>query len=359
MDIANAQVSLVALRHNLRLLKQAAPNSKTLVVIKANAYGHGMLEVAETLADLADGFAVARTPEALALRQAGIQSYILALEGFFDAGEAQALVQHQVAAVVHSEQQLALLESLSFAQPLDTWLKLDTGMHRLGFLAEQFHALFPGIKHHPNIQQPLKLISHFACADELDHPLTLQQIDLFTSLSSGLGGECSLANSAGVLLWPQSHFDWNRPGISLYGISPQVDNCGADFGLVPAMTLQSNLIAVRQHSKGESVGYGATWQATQDTRLGVVAMGYGDGYPRSAPNGTPVWLNSRMVPIVGRVSMDMLCVDLGPNSQDKVGDRVVLWGPELPVEQVAKAVGTIAYELVTKLTSRVRLTYTK
>jgi alanine racemase len=359
MDIANAQVSLVALRHNLRLLKQAAPNSKTLVVIKANAYGHGMLEVAETLADLADGFAVARTPEALALRQAGIQSYILALEGFFDAGEAQALVQHQVAAVVHSEQQLALLESLSFAQPLDTWLKLDTGMHRLGFLAEQFHALLPGIKHHPNIQQPLKLISHFACADELDHPLTLQQIDLFTSLSSGLGGECSLANSAGVLLWPQSHFDWNRPGISLYGISPQVDNCGADFGLVPAMTLQSNLIAVRQHSKGESVGYGATWQATQDTRLGVVAMGYGDGYPRSAPNGTPVWLNGRMVPIVGRVSMDMLCVDLGLNSQDKVGDRVVLWGPELPVEQVAKAVGTIAYELVTKLTSRVRLTYTK
>ncbi|MDO6686959.1 MULTISPECIES: alanine racemase [unclassified Agarivorans] len=359
MNIANALVSLSALRHNFSVLKQRAPNSKILVVIKANAYGHGMLEVAQGLADIADGFAVARTKEALALRQAGIVAPILALEGFFDSQEAQSLAEHNIATVIHSEQQLALIEPLKLAKPLDTWVKLDTGMHRLGLLPEQFKALLPRLKSCTNIQANLKLISHFACADDVEHPLTPQQIKCFETLKAELNAECSLANSAGVLLWPQAHSDWNRPGISLYGISPQNHNSGADFGLIPAMTLQSNLIAVREHPQGESVGYGATWHAEQNTKLGVVAMGYGDGYPRSAPNGTPVWLNGRIVPIVGRVSMDMLCVDLGIDSQDQVGDRVVLWGPELPAERIAEAVDTIAYELVTKLTSRVRLSYTQ
>ncbi|MEE1675512.1 alanine racemase [Agarivorans aestuarii] len=358
MEIANAHVSLSALKHNYAVLKQRAPSSKILVVIKANAYGHGMLQVAEALAELADGFAVARSKEAIALRKAGIDSHILVLEGFFDGAEAQALAKHNVATVIHSEQQLEVVEGLSLVRALDTWIKLDTGMHRLGLLPKQFTSLLPRIRACQNIQSPFKLISHFACADEVEHPLTLQQITAFNGLSKELDVECSLANSAGILLWPEAHAHWNRPGISIYGISPQVDNSGVDFGLIPAMTLQTNLIAVREHPKGESVGYGATWQAERDTRLGVVAMGYGDGYPRSAPNGTPVWLNGRLVPIVGRVSMDMLCVDLGPDCEDEVGDKVILWGPELPVETIAKAVGTIAYELVTKLTSRVRITYT-
>ncbi|UPW17897.1 alanine racemase [Agarivorans sp. TSD2052] len=359
MNIANAAVSLSALQHNLAALRALAPASKVLVVIKANAYGHGMLQVAKCLQQYADGFAVARTNEALTLRQAGINSKLLVLEGFFDEAEALILASNDISTVIHSEQQLIQLETLRLPNPLDTWIKLDTGMHRLGLLPEQFTALMPRIEACHNIQTKPTFISHFACADEIEHPLNRKQIAEFNDLCEGYDVEASLANSAGILLWPDSHKDWNRPGISIYGISPQIDNTGKDLNLLPVMTLQSNLIAVREHPKGETVGYGATWQAEQDTRLGVVAMGYGDGYPRSAPSGTPVWVNGRLVPIVGRVSMDMLCVDLGAKATDSVGDRVVLWGAELPVETVAKAVGTIAYELVTKLTSRVRLSYIK
>ncbi|WP_432467210.1 alanine racemase [Agarivorans sp. Z349TD_8] len=359
MNIVKAFVSLSALQHNFLVLKQRAPHSKILAVIKANAYGHGMLEIAQALRDLTDGFAVARAEEALTLRAAGIESKILALEGFFDEKQAQEFAEQNISCVIHSEQQLAVLEQISLPQALDCWLKLDTGMHRLGFLPQQFKQLLPRILACPNIFPDYKLISHLACADDLEHPLTRRQIHSFSELSSGLDCERSIAHSAGILLWPQTHADWNRPGIALYGISPQVDTQGADFNLQAVMTLQSQLIAVREQPKGESVGYGANWYAEQNTQLGVVAMGYGDGYPRCAPNGTPVWVNGRVVPVVGRVSMDMLCVDLGPEACDQVGDKVVLWGAELPVETVAAAVGSSAYELVTKLSSRVQLSYVR
>lgn len=356
MDVAQALVSRAALRHNLKQLRSYSPQSKMMAVVKANAYGHGVEAVVNTLTE-ADGYGVARASEAVALREAGVTKPLLVLEGFFSAEEALQLSQHGVAVALHSEEQLRCLEQSRLPAPLEVWVKIDTGMHRLGLLPEQWRDLLPRIQACRNIQQPVKLMSHFACADEPEHPLNRQQQACFDEQQGELALETSFANSAGILFHPQSHGSWNRPGIALYGISPQVDSFGRDFKLIPAMTMQSTVIAVREHPKGGSVGYGASWQSEHATRLGVVAMGYGDGYPRTAPSGTPVWVNGREVPIVGRVSMDMLCVELGPEAQDRPGDRVVLWGPELPAEKVAASIGTIAYELVTNHTQRVALRY--
>jgi alanine racemase len=232
-------------------------------------------------------------------------------------------------------------------------------MHRLGVRPEQFDELASRLKACPNVAKPLRYMSHFGCADELDSEITSQQIELFNSLTQGCHGERSLAASAGLLAWPHSHLDWVRPGIIMYGVSPFGDKTAQDLGYQPAMTLKSHLIAVREVKKGESVGYGGAWTSERDTKVGVIAVGYGDGYPRGAPNGTPVWVNGRKVPIAGRVSMDMLTVDLGPDAKDKVSDEAILWGKELPVEEVAHHIGTIAYELVTKLTPRVEMEYSK
>jgi alanine racemase len=243
------------------------------------------------------------------------------------------------------------------ARPVPVWMKLDTGMHRLGVRPEHAEAFYQRLSACRNVVQPVNIMSHFSRADEPGSDATLKQMQCFEQFARGKPGQRSIAASGGTLLWPDAHNDWVRPGIILYGVSPMEDANGSQFDLQPAMTLKSNLIAVREHKAGESVGYGGTWVSEGDTRLGVVAMGYGDGYPRSAPSGTPVWLNGREVPIVGRVSMDMMSVDLGPNATDKVGDEVVLWGQELPVERIAECTGISAYELITKLTQRVAMEY--
>lgn len=356
MNITYAVIDLNALQQNLQSLQQTAPGSKVLAVVKANAYGHGMVKVAETLQDV-HAFGVARLNEALILRDAGIKKPIVLLEGFFNNSDLHTLVAKNLQSVVHSEQQVDAILKADLAKPLQVWLKLDTGMHRLGFPPEQFDSVYQRLQNSKNIQQPINLITHFNCADELDNPITALQIKLFKQHIKNNSGLNSLANSAATLAWPEAHSDIIRPGIALYGVSPFADKSAEDFQLKPVMTLKSRLIAVREHHAGDSVGYGANWTAKQDTKLGVVAVGYGDGYPRMAPEGTPVLVNGRLVPIVGRVSMDMLTVDLGLNSSDQVGDDVTLWGEGLPATQVAKHIGTIAYELVTKLTSRVALQY--
>ncbi|MGB0894907.1 MAG: alanine racemase [Parashewanella sp.] len=347
-----AEVSCRALQMNLARLKQIAPQSKVMAVVKANGYGHGLLNVANCLSD-ADGFGLARLQEALMLRNGGISQKLLLLEGVFHAKELPLLVEHKIETVVHHESQLEMLEQAKLITPVTVWLKLDSGMHRLGFLPDEFHHVYQRLLACDNVAKPIHLMTHFACSDEPDNPLTAQQTQLFSSLTTELAGETSLANSAATLYWKQAHGDWIRPGIALYGVSPVIGDLGQRHQLTPAMALKSELIAVRQHKAGESVGYGAYWTAKQDTQLGVVAIGYGDGYPRNAPEGTPVLINGRRVPIVGRVSMDMLTVDLGADAQDKVGDEATLWGKDLPVEEVAECIGTIAYELVTKLTPRV------
>ena len=356
MQAVTAQINTQALKHNLEVVRAQAPGAKVVAVVKANAYGHDLLTVARTLHD-ADAYAVARIEEALTLRSGGIVKPVIMLEGFFSADDLPVLAANNLQTAVHSWEQLEALEQADLPQPIRAWMKLDTGMHRLGVRPEEVPAFYARLAQCKNVVQPFNLMTHFSCADELDNPATREQIELFNRLASNHLGECALANSAAVLAWKDAHADWVRPGIMLYGISPFPDRIGADHGLQPVMTLKSNLIAVRDAKAGESVGYSANWTAERDTRLGVVAMGYGDGYPRMAPNGTPVLVNGRLVPIAGRVSMDMMTVDLGPNARDAVGDEVILWGDGLPVERVAEVVGTIPYELVLKLTSRVNLDF--
>ncbi len=356
MKAATALINSQALRHNLQVVREQAPTAKVVAVVKANAYGHGLLAVAKTLKE-ADAYAVARVEEALTLRSGGIVKPVILLEGFFSADDLPVLAANNLQTAVHSWEQLAALEQAELPQPIRAWVKFDTGMHRLGVRPEEAEAFLQRLANCKNVIQPFNAMTHFSCADELDNPATQEQIALFKALTEGLAGEFALSNSAGVLAWTEAHADWVRPGIMLYGISPFVDKVGADHGLLPVMTLKSTLIAVRRAKAGEKVGYSANWTTPRDTWLGVVAMGYGDGYPRMAPNGTPVLINGRLVPTAGRVSMDMMTVDLGPDAVDKVGDEVTLWGEGLPVEQVANYVGTIPYELITKLTPRILMEF--
>ena len=353
---AIACVDLSALQHNLLRVKQQAPNSKVMAVVKANGYGHGLRHVAQHAID-SDAFGVARIEEALQLRACGLVKPILLLEGFYSSGDLPVLVTNNIQTVVHCEEQLVALEQAELDTPVVVWLKVDSGMHRLGVHPEHYDEFVARLEACANVAKPIRYMSHFGCADELDSDVTTQQIELFMSLTSGCQGERSLAASAGFLAWPQSHLDWVRPGIIMYGVSPFADKTAQDLGYQPVMTLKSHLIAVRDVKQGESVGYGGIWTSQRDTKVGVIALGYGDGYPRTAPNGTPVLVNGRRVPMAGRVSMDMLTVDLGPDATDKVGDEAILWGKDLPVEEVAHHVGTIGYELVTKLTSRVEMEY--
>lgn len=357
-SITRALINLTALQHNHQVLKTYAPDSQILAVVKANAYGHGMVEIAQALRGIY-ALGVARLNEALLLREAGITTPIVLLEGFFHADDLETLVTHNLQTVIHSEQQLDALMSRQLKKPLLVWLKLDTGMHRLGFHEKRFDQVYQQLSNSHNVLQPVNMITHFNCADELNNNITAIQQQIFASHIKPDSGLNSLANSAATLAWPTTHADVIRPGIALYGVSPFTNKQASDFNLQPVMTLKSQLIAVRSHQAGESVGYGASWTATNDTMLGIVAVGYGDGYPRMAPEGTPVLLNGRLVPLVGRVSMDMLSVDLGMHHHDKVGDDVVLWGDGLSATDVAAHIGTIAYELVTKLTSRVALQYVR
>ncbi|NIG62179.1 MAG: alanine racemase [Serratia symbiotica] len=356
MKVATAVIDRRALRHNLQQVRRQAPQSNLIAIVKANAYGHGMLETTHTLQD-ADCFGVSRISEALALRFGGIVKPILLLEGFFSAEDLPLLVANNIETVVHSSEQLEALEQTKLAHPLPVWMKLDTGMHRLGVRPEQAEAFYQRLCACHNVAQPVNIMSHFSCADDPVSDATLKQIACFERFACGKPGQRSIAASSGTLLCPDAHNQWIRPGIILYGLLP-LDNANVSQPLLqPAMTLKSNLIAVRDHLAGESVGYGGTWISQRDTRLGVVAIGYGDGYPRSAPTGTPIWLNGREVPIVGLVSMDMISVDLGPDATDKVGDEAVLWGQVLPVERIAIYTGISVYELVSKLTQRVAIEY--
>lgn len=352
MRPTKAVIHLDAIRHNLSLIKQMAPTSKIMAVVKADAYGHGLVPVARSLGE-ADAFAVACIEEAIELREGGIEAPIVLLEGFFEANELPLIDQYQLQTVIHHEYQLELLEKAQLSHPLVAWLKLDSEMNRLGFAPRDYLAAYERLTMITSVQEA-RLMTHFACADDIENPKTRDQVKLFRKLIDKLSGQRSAANSAAVLAWPESHFEWVRPGLMLYGCSPLIDQVGQAHQLVPAMTLESKIISVKSVSAGQTVGYGAHWTADKDTRLAIVAIGYGDGYPRHARNGTPVWINGRRCLMAGRVSMDMIAVDLGADATDQVGDRVVLWGPELPVEEVAQFADTIPYTLLCGVTTRVK-----
>ncbi len=346
-----ASVDLGALRHNLAQARRHAGRARVMAAIKADAYGHGLIRTARALA-AADALAVARPSEGLALRQAGIGTPILVLDGALDGEELRACAAAALDVVVHRAAQIDLLRRLDPARPLGVWLKVDSGMHRLGVAPASAAALHRELSLLPAVRGPVGLMTHLAEADAAGAQATRRQCDCFAAAAAGCHGPRSLANSAALLRWPWTHADWVRPGIMLYGISPFARQTGASLGLRAAMRLTGTLIDVRPLAAGEAVGYGATWHAPARTVLGVIATGYGDGYPRHAPSGTPVWLNGRRVALAGRVSMDLITVDLGHGASDRPGDTAELWGPRQPVEEVAAAAGTIGYELVCGVTRR-------
>lgn len=350
-----AMIDCVALRHNLGVVRSTAPGSKVLAVVKANAYGHGIVPVAQALL-AADAFGVARLKEAVALREAGIGQPIVLLEGVFSHADLDVAAQLNFEIVVHSFTQLLALESWAGARRLSVWCKIDTGMNRLGFRMDEFAAAWSRLRAGAHVQQ-LRVMTHLADADARDQTRTPQQLARFDALVRDLNVERSIGNSAGLVAWPETRVEWVRPGLMLYGMSPFADAVAADLDLRPAMTLVTPLIAVRSVRAGEEVGYGGVWRAARDTRVGIAAVGYGDGYPRHARIGTPVWAGGQIRPLIGRVSMDMIAIDLGMDSALDSGEPVILWGQPLPAERVASCADTIPYELVCGISQRVAMRY--
>jgi alanine racemase len=351
--LIRAIVDTDALRHNLQRVRSLAPASRIMAVIKANAYGHGLVPAARALA-ATDGYAVARPDEGLALRAAGLTNRVLLLEGVFTAEQLDAAVQQRFELMVHSVEQLQLLEQRSSRDALRVWIKIDTGMNRLGFRSEDFAAAHARLTRIPGVAADPTLVTHLASADDLTDAATPEQVRRFEAVTQGLPGERSLANSAGVLGWPGTRGDWVRPGLMLYGASPFASGRADQFGLRPVMTLQSEVIAVKRVLAGEAVGYGGTWRADRQTRIAIAAAGYGDGYPRNTAAGTPVTINGQRAPLVGRVSMDMVAIDISGLPSVAVGDPVVLWGAGVPVEEIAQCAGTIPYELLCGVSQRVQ-----
>ncbi|MDP2829936.1 MAG: alanine racemase [Sulfuricellaceae bacterium] len=360
-----ATLHLSALRHNLAIARQHAPNSRILAVIKANAYGHGMLRAARAL-ETADGFAVLNLSEAIHLRESGFRQFILLLEGIFSADELPELARHQIGCVIHATWQADAILDAGLAPEIPVWLKLNTGMNRLGLQVGDFESVLGRLQ---NAGARLTLMTHFSRADEPGG--TCAQLARFEGMTSALALPRSMANSAALLSAPTTHADWVRPGIMLYGASP-LDAPKYLNLLKPAMTLSSEIISIQSIQAGETVGYGDTFIAPCEMRVGTVACGYADGYPRHAPSGTPVLvypqgagrgckadksatttLGGQRTRLIGRVSMDMLSVDLTNLPDARIGSPVTLWGQGLPVEEVAQAAGTISYELLCALAARV------
>lgn len=356
---ARARISLSAIRKNLQLIKSLAPGARVMAVVKGNAYGHGMLKAAEALSD-AESLAVARLSEIRQLRDAGIDQPVVLLGGVVAAADLPEAAALNATLCVHNEEQIEWLNAYS-GPSFDVWLKIDTGMNRLGFATNEAIDAIERLRACNSVAE-LRVMTHFANADDRNDAATLDQVERFRRVTDDFDGDISIANSGGLFgfaaalrAFERTADDgrlWIRPGISLYGVSPLNGVIAADLGLRPAMTFESRLIEVKRIQAGDRVGYGGEWRAPQDTVLGVVAAGYGDGYSRYMPTGTPMLINGREVPVVGRISMDLTTVDLGQNARDAVGDAVLLWGEGLPVEEIAEIAGTASYQLVTGVIHR-------
>jgi len=352
MRPTKAIVRLQDIVANYQLAAGLAPTSQSIPVIKANAYGHGMLAVAQHLEPLAPALAVAFMDEAVRLRDAGIRKPILVLQGVSRAADMGEAAARNFWLVLHSKRQAEWVLSAKLQDSVRVWVKVDTGMHRLGFQPHELGKLCDRMCSSVNIKQGPVLSTHLACADDPADPMTERQVETLRDCAGKHHLDISIANSAGILFWPQSHAQWNRPGYMLYGHCPSGSFSVDAHGLKPAMTMSSELIAIREIEAGEGVGYGHDWVARQKSKIGTIAIGYGDGYPRHAPSGTPVLVNGVRVPLAGRVSMDAICVDLTGIDNVKIGDKVELWGQGLSVNEVASSAGTIGYELLAGLTGR-------
>lgn len=350
----HAEINLAALRHNFALAKSCS-KAATVAVIKADAYGHGALPCAKALAD-ADAMALARLDEALALRAAGVKNRLLVMSDSPSVEALHCYAEQGVDLVLHEASVLARLLATTLTQPIRVWLKVDTGMHRLGFAPQEVAGIVAQLQASANVADII-LMSHFAEAEVTGSPLRQQQLAQFETVVAGSGLAASLANTAALLTLEASHFDWVRPGIMLYGADPLVESNTLSRQLQPVMRLNAPVIATRIVPAGETVGYGASWRAQRDSLIATIGVGYGDGYPRHAVNGTPVYLNGQRVPLAGRVSMDSITVDATDLPALQVGDQAQLWGDQVSVNEVAQAAGTIAYELLTGLSPRVPRCY--
>jgi alanine racemase len=356
--LIRALIDTAALRHNLGTIRAYAPRAKVMAVIKANAYGHGLVSTALALAD-ADSFAVARLEEGLALRAAGIRAPVVLLEGVFSAEQLTEAAHHGFEFVVHDPLQLKLLEAHRGAARFVIWVKIDTGMNRLGFRPEAFPGALARLRALTVPVMELRIMTHLARADERNEVMTREQVGVFekTLAIAGLVGAqrlaTSIGNSAGTLGWPNAHGDWVRPGLALYGVSPFANETAEKHGLRPVMTLETTVLTMRDVKRGETVGYAGAWRAERDSSIAILAAGYGDGLPRHLANGTPVLVGGSRYPLVGRVSMDMIAVDVTGAPKVAAGNRAIVWGDGLPVEDVAAHADTIPYELLCGVSQRV------
>ncbi|VVC76571.1 Alanine racemase, biosynthetic [Aquicella siphonis] len=348
------KINLASLQHNLERVRALASGRSIIAMVKANAYGHGITRIAHALPG-ADALGVASMEEGLMLRDDGITQSIVLAEGLFYQDEVQEASRHHFTLVVHHLPHVEMLEKARVKHPFKVWLKVNTGMHRLGIDPVDFQEVYTRLTAAESVQKPIGLMTHFAEADAADGRATAQQLAVFNQVTGHFGGPRSMANSAAILAWPETHGDWVRPGLMLYGGSPFSGKTGLDYDLKPVMTLWSRLIAITKVKKGGKIGYGGTWEAPEDMQVGVVGVGYGDGYPQFAGVGTPILVNGARCPLVGRVSMDMLTVDLRNQPQAKIGDPVTLWGEDLPVEYIAESSHTSAYEILTRMTPRPKI----
>jgi alanine racemase len=352
MRPSKAIIDLAALRANLEIAARLSPASRNMAVIKANAYGHGMVEVAAALEPHTDALAVATIEEAFTLRTSGIEGPLLVLQGATSQGDVEEAAARGLWLMLHEAGQVESLKSAGGNEPITVWLKIDTGMHRLGFSPAQAASALETLAAFPRVTKPIVLCTHLACADDLQSPVTGQQLSAFSAFTHGRGLPLSIANSAGIMHWAASHAAWNRPGIMLYGCDPTDAFDRTETKLKPVMSVVSEIMAIRDLQPGEGVGYGHRWKAESPARIGTISLGYGDGYPRHAPSGTPVLVNGKRAPLVGTVSMDMITVDLTGHDDVRVGDPVEAWGKNLLVNEVANHAGTIGYELLAGMTSR-------
>lgn len=355
-----ALLSTEHLLHNLSVIQKQAPHAFIIAMVKANAYGHGLRSVSLRIEKHVSSLGVASIDEALALRKAGVTIPITLMEGVFEPNELLIASAQGFHVVFHTLDQIMWLEALSFMPArLTAWIKIDTGMGRLGFSPDDVSHVYSRLSHHPYINHPVGLMSHLACAEEENHPLNESQFQLFARIVSGKPGFKSICNSAALFSFPLNHYDGVRPGLALYGISPFHSKTAADLGLKPVMTLQTRLIAVRVMKKGSTIGYGARFTCPEDMLVGVIALGYGDGYPRCAQDGTPILVNGIRCHLIGRVSMDMITIDLRPCASAKVNDQVVVWGEGLPLEEVARYTSKSPYEIITSIQTRVVFQWTQ
>jgi alanine racemase len=354
MRPATAILSRKNLLHNIKIIKEKAPSSKVIAMVKANAYGHGICEVGRILDGNVDMLGVCSIDEALMLRNAGVKAQVILAQGVFDESELLQASCERFHVVFNNDEQLNWLERQDLPILLNSWIKINTGMGRLGFQLENAKSAYLRLLESKKTEKPVRIMSHFACADDASHPLNQRQIAVFREFIKDKNSEYSFCNSGGIMNFPECNFDFVRPGISIYGVSPISGKTAADFGLKPVMTMQSKISSVQKIRKGETIGYNARYKCSEDTNVGIVAIGYGDGYPLTAVDGTPILVNEKECSLVGRVSMDMIAVDLKNCPDAKVGDKVILWGDALPVERVSASSTNISYNTLTGVQSRVK-----